>query len=96
MANDPISDFGGTFLTFVIVAILLAIALLVSYVALLAIPAYVGYRLYTENPKRLERLAREETMVRGLLKTKLLDRRPADAKNPHACHFLVLERISPR
>lgn len=63
MASDPIGDFGGTFLTFVIVAMILAIALMVSYVALIAIPGYVGYRLYTENPKRLERLAREETQI---------------------------------
>jgi len=63
MANDPISEFGGTFLTFVILAMVLAIALMVSYVALIAIPGYIGYRLYTENPRRLERLAREETQV---------------------------------
>ncbi|WP_206735508.1 ATP-binding protein [Roseovarius sp. A46] len=46
-----------------ILALILLIAILVSYVALIAIPAYVGYRLYIENPKRLERLARDETMT---------------------------------
>lgn len=30
---------------------------------LVGIPAYIFYRLWKENPKRLERLAREETMV---------------------------------
>ncbi|PHQ94723.1 MAG: hypothetical protein COB39_13560 [Marinosulfonomonas sp.] len=30
---------------------------------LIGIPAYVFYRLYTESPKRLERLAREETQL---------------------------------
>ncbi len=54
-------DFGSVFLTFVIVAMALAIAIMLSWLALLVIPAYVGYRYYMENPKRLERLAREET-----------------------------------
>lgn len=63
MARSSFDDFGGLFLTFVIVAMILLIAILVSYVALIAIPAYVGYRLYTENPLRLERLARDETMT---------------------------------
>ena len=63
MANDPLDGFGGGFLGLIIVAMALLIALMVSYVALIAIPAYVGYRLYTENPKRLERLAREETQL---------------------------------
>lgn len=63
MARDPVSEFGSTFLMFVVVAMILAIAVLVSWVALIAVPAYIGYRLYSENPKRLERLAHEETMI---------------------------------
>jgi hypothetical protein len=63
MARDPLEGFGSTFLTFLILSMALLIALLVSWIALIAIPAYVFYRLYTENPKRLERLAREETEV---------------------------------
>ena len=63
MARDPLDNFGSTFLTFVIVALIFMIGVLVSYIALIAIPAYVGYRLYKENPKRLERFAREETLA---------------------------------
>ncbi len=63
MAGNSFDDFGNTFLTFVIVAMALAIAIMISWVAIIAIPAYVGYRLWSENPTRLERLARAETMV---------------------------------
>ncbi|MFC6639911.1 ATP-binding protein [Sulfitobacter sediminilitoris] len=50
--------FGLMFLVLVAV-----IAALVTGFALLAIPAYIGYRVWKENPARLERLARDETMV---------------------------------
>lgn len=63
MARSSSDDFGGLFLSFVILAIILAIATLVTTFALFAIPAYIGYRVWKENPKRLERLSREETMV---------------------------------
>ena len=56
-------EFGSTFLTFIIAALAVIVALILSWVALIAIPAYFGYRLYSESPKRLERLAREETQV---------------------------------
>ena len=61
MAGGSSDDFGGVFLTFMIVAMAMVIAILVSWVALIAIPAYIGYRLWSENPARLEALAREET-----------------------------------
>jgi hypothetical protein len=63
MSNSSFDDFPGIFFTFVIVGMLLIIAVLISYVALIAVPAYVGYRLYKESPRRLERLAREETEI---------------------------------
>lgn len=63
MARSFSDDYLGALLAAFILAMILLIALLVSYIALIAIPAYVGYRLYTENPKRLERLARDETMT---------------------------------
>ncbi|GGD29043.1 type IV secretory system conjugative DNA transfer family protein [Sinisalibacter lacisalsi] len=63
MSRDPVSDVGGLFLTFVIIGMILLIAILVSWIALIAIPAYVGYRLWSESPTRLERLAREETEI---------------------------------
>lgn len=63
MARSGSDGFGGTFLTLVILGMILLIAVLASWIAIIAVPAYVGYRLYTENPKRLERLAREETEI---------------------------------
>ena len=41
-------DFGSLFLNLVIVGLMLVIALLVTWTALIAIPAYVGYRLWKE------------------------------------------------
>lgn len=63
MARSAFGDMPGLVLTFAIVAMVLIVALLVSYVALIAIPCYIAYRLYKESPRRLERLAREETMI---------------------------------
>jgi len=63
MAGRAGEGFGSLFLTFIILGMILAIASLVTTFALFAIPAYVGYRLWKENPKRLERLSREETQI---------------------------------
>jgi hypothetical protein len=48
--------------SFVITAIMV-LALLITPFLLIGIPAYIFYRLYTESPRRLERLAREETEI---------------------------------
>ncbi len=63
MANSQNSGFVGDVLSFVVVAMLLLLALIITPIILVGIPAYVFYRLYTESPKRLERLAREETQL---------------------------------
>lgn len=63
MARGPGDDFGGLILVFAIVGTLLMIAVFVTPIAIAGIVAYVGYRLYTENPARLERIARRETEV---------------------------------
>lgn len=63
MARSAFCGMPSLVLSFAIVAMVLIVALLVSYVALIAIPAYIAFRLYKESPKRLERLAREETMI---------------------------------
>ena len=63
MARSGSDDFGSLFLTFAILALVLTLAMIVTPIILVAIPAYVFYRLYSESPKRLERLAREETQV---------------------------------
>ncbi len=55
------SDFGSIFFLFAIVGTLLLIAILITPIAFFGIAAYVGYRLYSENPARLERVARAET-----------------------------------
>ncbi|WP_186766295.1 type IV secretory system conjugative DNA transfer family protein [Phaeobacter marinintestinus] len=63
MSRSTSGDIGGMVIVLAIFGIVLMIAMIVTPVVLVAIPAYVGYRLYTENPKRLERLAREETEI---------------------------------
>jgi len=44
-------------------AVILALAFIVTPILLVGIPSYVFYRLYKESPRRLERLAREETEI---------------------------------
>ncbi|MCE8540137.1 ATP-binding protein [Ruegeria pomeroyi] len=61
MSRDPFSDTFGLFLVFAIVGTLLLIAVFVTPIAIAGIVAYVGYRLYSESPARLERIARAET-----------------------------------
>lgn len=42
-------------------ALVLLLTIVLTPIALVAVPAYVGIRLYRQSPDRLERLAREET-----------------------------------
>ena len=44
-----------------ILGLLITLAIVVTPIMLVGIPAYVFYRLYMESPKRAERIAREET-----------------------------------
>ena len=44
-------------------SLLITLAVIVTPIMLVGIPAYVFYRLYKENPKRMERLARAETQL---------------------------------
>ena len=46
-----------------ILSLLITLAIIVTPILLIGIPAYIFYRLWKENPKRVERLSREETMV---------------------------------
>lgn len=58
------SDVGESMLwTSVILTCIIVMALIVTPFILIGVPAYVGLRLYRESPKRLERLAREETQL---------------------------------
>ena len=54
-------DILSSILAIAVLVLAVILAYLVSYIALIAIPAYFLYRIYIEHPKRLERLAREET-----------------------------------
>ncbi|MEM9761642.1 MAG: ATP-binding protein [Pseudomonadota bacterium] len=54
-------DIGSLMLSFAILTVLMFIALALSWIALLAIPAYVFVRLWRESPARAERLAQKET-----------------------------------
>ncbi len=60
MERNPFDDVVGFF---IVTALALGLAIIFSWVAIIAVPAYIGYRLYRESPGRLERLAREETMA---------------------------------
>ncbi|MBT2132358.1 helicase HerA domain-containing protein [Aliiroseovarius lamellibrachiae] len=63
MAGSNSDDFGGLILSFMIIAGFLSLAVLITPFLLIGIPAYIFFRLYRESPKRLERLAREETLL---------------------------------
>jgi hypothetical protein len=63
MAGSNSDDFNGLILSFFIIGGILALAAILTPVLLVGIPAYVFYRLYKESPRRLERLAREETEI---------------------------------
>jgi len=63
MANSLSDDFGGIIFSIVILGLVLLLAAIITPIILIGVPAYVFYRLYKENPKRLERLARVETEI---------------------------------
>jgi len=63
MARSDFDDFGSLLFGAGILAAVLILGFVVTPIMLVGIPTYVFYRLYTESPRRLERLAREETMV---------------------------------
>jgi len=63
MAGSNSDNFNGLILSFFIISGILALAAILTPVLLVGIPAYVFYRLYKESPRRLERLAREETEI---------------------------------
>lgn len=61
MARSPVEDFIGFYFSVFLVGAFIFIAFVVTPIALVGIPGYIFFRLYRESPKRLERLAREET-----------------------------------
>lgn len=63
MAQSPFEDFFQSGLGLVVVALFLILAIVLTPLFLLAAVGYIGLRLYLQDPRRLERLAREETML---------------------------------
>ncbi|KCV82444.1 hypothetical protein ATO10_05866 [Actibacterium atlanticum] len=61
MARTSGDDFFGVYASAVIVASFVGLALFVTPFLILGAALYLGIRMYRESPKRLERLAREET-----------------------------------
>lgn len=63
MARSPFEEFAGSIAGMVVLAAFLLLAAVVTPLFLLGAVGYIAIRLYRENPRRLERLAREETLV---------------------------------
>ena len=63
MLKSFFDSYTGTMLFLFILGGFIVLAIILTPVALIGIPAYVFYRLYSESPKRLERLSREETAL---------------------------------
>lgn len=61
--RDAGNDFVGLVLSAAILGSLILLSFIVTPVLLVGIPGYIFYRLYIESPRRLERVAREETDV---------------------------------
>ncbi|MFZ7093730.1 type IV secretory system conjugative DNA transfer family protein [Primorskyibacter sp. 2E233] len=59
--NETVAD-SLLFLS-IALALVLLLAMILTPVMLIAVPSYIGFRLYRDSPARLERLAREETDV---------------------------------
>lgn len=63
MASSGVEEWFQTYVFFIVLGLCLLLALIVTPIALVGIPSYFVYRLYRDSPKRMERLAREETMA---------------------------------
>jgi hypothetical protein len=62
-AGSGFEDWGQTTVGLIVIALFLVFAMLLTPVFLIGVPAYIGIRLYRENPARLERLARNQTNI---------------------------------
>ena len=63
MARSTFEDMSGSILGLIVIALFLLLALIVTPLFMIGAVAYVVYRLYRDSPRRLERLAREETTL---------------------------------
>lgn len=63
MARSTFEDLSGSILGLIVIALLLLLALIVTPLFLIGVVAYVIFRLYRDSSARLERFARNETML---------------------------------
>ena len=63
MVRSPFEDFFQSGLGLVVIALFLLLAVVVTPFFLVGAAGYIGVRLYLESPRRLERLARDETTL---------------------------------
>lgn len=63
MSRSPFEEIFQSSFGLFIVILLLILAMVVTPFFLVGAAAYIGIRLYLESPQRLERLARDETML---------------------------------
>ena len=63
MARSPFEDFFQSGFGLIAIALSIVLAVVLTPFFLIAAAGYIGTRLYLENPRRLERLARTDTML---------------------------------
>ena len=63
MGKSFLGEFGATIFGAAIIGGLLILALILTPVALIGIPGYIGFRLWRDSPARAERLMQAETLV---------------------------------
>ncbi|MEM7691051.1 MAG: ATP-binding protein [Pseudomonadota bacterium] len=63
MSSDVSGNIASILISALVLGAIVVAAVLLTTSALIAIPAYVGFRLWQDSPQRLERLARAETQA---------------------------------
>ena len=63
MTRSPFEDMAGSIAGLIVIALFLALAVIVTPFFLIGGAAYIGFRLYNESPRRLEKLAHDETIL---------------------------------
>ncbi len=63
MGKSFLGEFGYTIFGAAIIGGFIVLALIITPIALIGIPAYIAFRLWRDSPARAERLAHVETMT---------------------------------
>ena len=63
MARSTFEDLSGSILGLIVIGLLLLLALIITPLFLIGVVVYVVFRLYRDSSARLERLARNETLL---------------------------------